>query len=252
MSKRRLNWETDLLFIEINRLVCGLCDYEPKNRKTQKLEAHYQTHLIHGVNVEQLREKRQKKIKLLSSDNNSEAFSETSSQMSIDLSQPSTSHAHAEKDHLSEPQKRVKTSYQIAELIAKSGHNLGVSELIKDCMKLAAANLLPEQYHDVFDEIPLSRYTITNRIKDISDDIENQLNEKQFVDYSLSFDETTDVIDTPFLATFIRGVDENFTVTEELLSLKPFDTTTTGKDIFERLPLNSKKQGSEQAQFNNI
>ena len=52
-------------------------------------------------------------------------------------------------------------------------------------------------------------------------------------DYSLALDESTGVKDTAQLLVFIRGIDENFEITEELLSLEHFNDTTTGQDLFE-------------------
>ena len=39
--------------------------------------------------------------------------------------------------------------------------------------------------------------------------------------------------DTAQLLVFIRGIDENFEITEELLSLEHLKDTTTGQDLFE-------------------
>ena len=44
-------------------------------------------------------------------------------------------------------------------------------------------------------------------------------------------DESNDAGDTAQLAIFIRGIDSEFTFTEELLSLVPMKGTTTGKDL---------------------
>ena len=51
-------------------------------------------------------------------------------------------------------------------------------------------------------------------------------------DYSLALDESTDIEDTAQLLVFIRGIDENFEITEELLSLEHLKDTT-GQDLFE-------------------
>ncbi|KAI6646023.1 general transcription factor II-I repeat domain-containing protein 2-like [Oopsacas minuta] len=46
-------------------------------------------------------------------------------------------------------------------------------------------------------------------------------------------DESTDVSDTAQLAIFVRGVSQNFDVTEEFASLVPMKDTTTGADLLE-------------------
>ena len=53
-----------------------------------------------------------------------------------------------------------------------------------------------------------------------------------FKSFSIALDESTDLSDTAQLAIFIRSVDEEFTVTEELLALQPLKGTTSGEDIF--------------------
>ncbi len=52
---------------------------------------------------------------------------------------------------------------------------------------------------------------------------------------SVAFDESTDKTDTAQLAIFIRGINEQVEVTEELLSLCPMYSRTTAKDIFHEL-----------------
>ncbi|GBP27878.1 General transcription factor II-I repeat domain-containing protein 2A [Eumeta japonica] len=47
-----------------------------------------------------------------------------------------------------------------------------------------------------------------------------------------ALDESTDLSDAAQLAIFIRGVDKEFTVGEELLPLQPLKETIAGKDIF--------------------
>ena len=46
-------------------------------------------------------------------------------------------------------------------------------------------------------------------------------------------DESIDIDDTAQLLIFVRGISENFEITEELLSMESMKDATTGEDIFE-------------------
>lgn len=108
--------------------------------------------------------------------------------------------------------------------------------MVKECLHVAAQHLTPEKLK-LFDAVPLTRRTVTRRIEDIGNDLKLQLYEKfeTTVKYSLALDESTDAVDTAQLAVFIRAVDDNFHITEELLDLCPMKGTTTGKDVFNEL-----------------
>src|SRR5258705_1904793 len=56
-----------------------------------------------------------------------------------------------------------------------------------------------------------------------------------FCAYSIALDETHDLTNTAQLAVFIRGVTENFDVTEELAAVKPMKGKTTGADFMHQL-----------------
>ena len=79
---------------------------------------------------------------------------------------------------------------------------------------------------------------MASRVDELASDLQTQLKTKakEFVSYSLAADESTDRTDTAQLSIFIRGVDAQFSVTEELLDLhfflKSIHRTTTGQDIF--------------------
>ena len=58
---------------------------------------------------------------------------------------------------------------------------------------------------------------------------------QQCVYFSLALDESTDVRDVSQLLVFVRSIDSQFNVSEELLGLLPLFTTTKGSDIYEAL-----------------
>ncbi|GBP26658.1 General transcription factor II-I repeat domain-containing protein 2A [Eumeta japonica] len=63
-----------------------------------------------------------------------------------------------------------------------------------------------------------------------------------FESFFTSLDESTDLSDIAQLAIFIRGVDKEFTVTEELLALQPLKGTTTGENIFNEVQKDATKE----------
>jgi hypothetical protein len=69
----------------------------------------------------------------------------------------------------------------------------------------------------------------------MAEDIKRSLKEKiaRLEAFSISLDDSTDASDTAQLTIFIRGVDADANITEELLALQPSKGTITGEDIFE-------------------
>ncbi|KAL6455741.1 hypothetical protein MHYP_G00355920 [Metynnis hypsauchen] len=88
-----------------------------------------------------------------------------------------------------------------------------------------------------FLNVSLSRNTVADRTCELASNLYDQLMEKgkDFVAFSLAVDESNDISDTAQLSVFIRGVDSNLRVAEELLGLKSMHGTTTGKEIFEEV-----------------
>ncbi|XDV39475.1 hypothetical protein PO909_008719 [Leuciscus waleckii] len=78
---------------------------------------------------------------------------------------------------------------------------------------------------------------MASRVDELGSDLKIQLKEKakDFVAYSLAIDESADRTDTAQLSIFIRGVDDRFSVTDELLDLKAIHGTTSGQDIFSQV-----------------
>lgn len=83
-------------------------------------------------------------------------------------------------------------------------------------------HILSVQKKGQFSNISLSANTVAERITDLYD-LYDQLCEKAkcFGVYSVSLDETTDITDTAQLAIYVCGVDGNFEVIEELLTVSP-------------------------------
>ena len=84
-------------------------------------------------------------------------------------------------------------------------------------------------------KISLSRTTIARRIKEIGENISEQLQSKAdaFEYFSLAFDESYDVSNTAQLSVFIRAVAKDLSVHEDLVGLIPFLDTTLDIDIKE-------------------
>lgn len=68
----------------------------------------------------------------------------------------------------------------------------------------------------------LSRNAVADRTCDLATNLYDQQMEKakEFVAFSLAVDESCDTSDTAQLSVFIRGVEANLCVTEELLGFK--------------------------------
>uniref|UniRef100_H2YX15 DUF4371 domain-containing protein n=1 Tax=Ciona savignyi TaxID=51511 RepID=H2YX15_CIOSA len=91
------------------------------------------------------------------------------------------------------------------------------------------------QHRQKFKEVSLSRRTVARRVEAISVDMTSQLKVlvSSFQLFSLALDESTDIDDTAQLLIFVRGISENFKITEELLSMESMKDRTTGEDIFQ-------------------
>lgn len=138
------------------------------------------------------------------------------------------------EDDETDDERAREVSYLIALELVKAAHSFSDGELIKKCLVIASSVMSPS-VTERYQSIPLSRRTVTRRIKDMGDNVKTQLRKRaeEFVWYSLALDESTDVTDISQLAIFIRGVDQNMNITEELLDMIPMHDTTTAQDLFE-------------------
>ncbi|XP_036682854.1 general transcription factor II-I repeat domain-containing protein 2 isoform X2 [Balaenoptera musculus] len=108
---------------------------------------------------------------------------------------------------------------------------LGSSDIVCPEQKRVLANVSPRENPAV------------QPIEDVAGNLWEKLREKirSFVAYSIAIDEITDINNTTQLAIFIRGVDENFDVSEELLDTVPMTGTKSGNEIFLRVEKSLKK-----------
>ncbi|KAK4871623.1 hypothetical protein RN001_015747 [Aquatica leii] len=127
----------------------------------------------------------------------------------------------------------IRASFDVAHSIAKHGKPFTDGELMKDCIIAAAEEMCPEKAN-LFKNICLSANTVARRIDEVAENILAQLSDtnRLLEWFSLALDESTDVSDTAQVLIFIRGVDKNYEVYEELLDVHSIHATTTGEDIF--------------------
>ncbi|XP_006859905.1 PREDICTED: general transcription factor II-I repeat domain-containing protein 2-like [Chrysochloris asiatica] len=94
-----------------------------------------------------------------------------------------------------------------------------------------------------FANVSLPESTAVQPVEDVAWNLWEKLREKikSFVAYSIAINEITDTNNTVQLAIFIRGVDENFDVSEELLDTVPMTGTKSGNEIFLRVEKSLKK-----------
>lgn len=132
----------------------------------------------------------------------------------------------------------IRASYIVSEKIATHSKNYSDGEFVKECLQAVVDILCPGRKKEI-DNISLSRRTVTRRIDELATNVEIWLTElaSKFKYFSLAIDESTDVSDTAQLAVFVRGIDDDFNITEEMLGLQAMKDTTTGEDIFQELKM---------------
>ena len=96
--------------------------------------------------------------------------------------------------------------------------------------------LCPEK-SNVIKTIKLGANIVARRIRDMSTNLMEQIasHAKNFVHFSLAMDESTDMCGTSQLLIFIRGVDANLNITQELVSLNSMYNTRTGEDLMKEI-----------------
>ena len=127
----------------------------------------------------------------------------------------------------------TRASFHVAHLLAKKGKPYTDGELSKQCLNEVAKEMCPDKL-DLFPAISLSANTVACRVENSERNSKSQLKDKagKFECFSVALDESVDVSDTSQLLLFIRGINANFEITEDLASVHSMHGTTTGIDIF--------------------
>ncbi|XP_056123046.1 general transcription factor II-I repeat domain-containing protein 2-like [Rhinichthys klamathensis goyatoka] len=208
-------WETEYLFCEYKeKPMCLICQESLAVFKEYNLRRHFETkHVQYGNMDMELRLLKVKELK-----------------HKLQLQQNMFTHMNSQGEGA------VKASFIIAEEIARACRPFTEGEFIKNCIEKVCGVVCPDK-KQAFANISLSRNTMASRVDELGSDLKIQLKAKakDFVAYSLAIDESADRTDTAQLAIFIRGVDDRFSVTDELLDLRAIHGTTSGQDHFSQV-----------------
>ncbi|KAF6017168.1 hypothetical protein EB796_024498 [Bugula neritina] len=213
------SWTEEFLMVPLpaGGMLCLECNTTVKTMKRSNAKSHYE--IKHGQTYNQMNpEFRKERVASL--------ISSRQRQQSL-MRRPTDDN-----------KKALLVGSKIAYLINKKGKLFMDGQIIKECIEIAADTMCDnEQAKQVFQKISLSRPTITRRTEQLSANIQAQLEDrmKGFLAYSIALDESTDKVGTAQLSIFIRGVDKNLIVTEDLLALRSMTGTTTGKDIYNEI-----------------
>lgn len=210
------DWTYNYFFTDVGeKAICLLCQDTVAVFKEYNLKRHYQSkHKDYGQNLSQaeLKNRADEMVKRLKQ------------QQTVLFRQSNIQEA------------ATTASLMVAHMLAKHNKSFSDGEFIKECM-LKIANVVCPEVKNKLESVSLSRRTVVRRIDAISENLQDQLlqSSRSFQWFSLALDESTDIQDTAQLLIFIRGVDSQFTVTEELLSMESLKASTADQDLFDCL-----------------
>ena len=115
-------------------------------------------------------------------------------------------------------------SYEVSELIAKKLKPYDDGAWAKELLVKAAEKFAPKSVH-LYQKRSLSRPTVCERIKEMGQDIEDNLKKRaeKFVNFSVCLDETTDIKNTAQVAIFFQGVTSDFQIDENFFAVSRID-----------------------------
>lgn len=128
----------------------------------------------------------------------------------------------------------IEASYLVSYRIAKCGKNHTIAEnLVLPCIKDVVRCMLGEDQEKKINNIPLSNNTISRRIQDMSDDVEQTIISriKNSIFFAIQVDESTDVTNYAILLVIARYLIDD-KQEENLLLCHVLTERTRGEDIF--------------------
>ncbi|CAB3252765.1 unnamed protein product [Arctia plantaginis] len=123
-----------------------------------------------------------------------------------------------------ESEDALKSSFIIALEIAKRPKPITDGDFIKDCMLKVADVSFPSQ-KSIIQNISLSRNTVASRISDLCQNLVHQLKEKikEFTNFSLAVDESTDTVDTAQLLSLYEAFQTKLILWENQVKIQTLD-----------------------------
>lgn len=217
-ENRRFNteWELDFFFIEKEgRCCCLLCNKTITVMKRSNLERHHRS--LHSSSLDKYKE-HARKAKLESLKRNYQTQTKMFTRA------------------LTESRDLTLTSYKLSHLLASHMRPYTDGEILKQGILLFTESCCPTSTQKAR-KLQLSNDTVTRRVECISNDLRQQLTieSNNFVCYSIALDGTKDIADIEQLAFFVRGVKPDFTIKEELLTIRSLHGSTKGAEVFQQM-----------------
>lgn len=209
-------WTSDYFVIDNNnKALCLICNETVAVLKEFNVRRHYETK--HKSNFSNLTGK-------LREDKVSSLKKSLSSQRQIFTKQTQQNES------------AVKASFKVSHILAKAGKPFTDGQLVKNCLLTAVEEICPDKL-PFFNAISLSANTVARRTEDLGKNFAHQLKDacKDFEWFSIAMDESTDVTDSAQVLLFVRGVNSEFKITEELADVHSMESRTTGVEIFAKI-----------------
>lgn len=126
----------------------------------------------------------------------------------------------------------IRVSYIVAYKLAKSLKSFEDGAFLKSLLLEIVSILCPKEKEN-FEKIPISPSTIQRRVVAISEKLKEQMqmmiNQADY--YSIAMDESTDIGDFAQLGIYVRAINDDFEILEEIGSLNTMDGRVNGETL---------------------